>query len=41
MVTHRYSEEARYNNPTIFCADQKHLIEKIRQRVREFTLQVV
>jgi uncharacterized protein len=29
MVTHRFKEGSGYENPTVFCADQKYLIERI------------
>lgn len=29
MVTHRFKEGAGYNNPTVFCADQKLLIARM------------
>lgn len=31
MVAHRWSTAAGYNNPTIFCTDQKKLIGRMRQ----------
>lgn len=31
MVAHRWSETRSYDNPTIFCADQRHLIAKMRR----------
>jgi uncharacterized protein len=30
MVTHRYKRGSDYDNPTVFCADQKYLIGKIQ-----------
>jgi uncharacterized protein len=33
MVTHRFSDNNGYNNPTIFCADQKMLIERVLELV--------
>ena len=33
MVTHRYSNEGGYDNPTVFCADQTLLIERIANYV--------
>lgn len=30
MVAHRWSQARGYDNPSIFCADQKHLISRIR-----------
>lgn len=34
MVTHRFQQGSGYDNPTVFCSDQKHLIAAIRDRVR-------
>jgi uncharacterized protein len=31
MVAHRWSKDRSYDNPTVFCADQKHLIGSMRQ----------
>lgn len=33
MVAHRWREGSRYANPTVFCADQKHLIAAMRRAV--------
>jgi uncharacterized protein len=33
MVAHRWQSGSGYNNPTIFCADQKHLIATMRSVV--------
>lgn len=33
MVAHRWRGGSGYNNPTIFCADQKHLIAEMRRVV--------
>jgi uncharacterized protein len=33
MVTHRYSETSDYDNPTVFCADQTMLIERVHEHV--------
>lgn len=33
MVTHRFSEQNGYDNPTVFCADQTMLIERVRELV--------
>jgi uncharacterized protein len=33
MVTHRYSAENGYENPTVFCADQRILISRIRRHL--------
>ena len=33
MVAHRWREGSGYDNPTIFCADQKHLIAAMRRVV--------
>jgi uncharacterized protein len=37
MVAHRWSRDAGYSNPTIFCADQKHLIAAMRRVVARLT----
>ncbi len=29
MVTHRFKDGAGYDNPTVFCADQKLLITRM------------
>lgn len=29
MVTHRFKDDTGYDNPTVFCADQKRLIERM------------
>ena len=31
MVAHRWSKAGGYDNPTIFCVDQKHLIGRMRE----------
>jgi uncharacterized protein len=31
MLTHRYDEQSGYENPTVFCADQKLVIERMRE----------
>lgn len=33
MVAHRWSPERGYDNPTIFCADQRHVIARMRSLV--------
>ncbi|MDB5580827.1 MAG: radical protein [Bradyrhizobium sp.] len=33
MPTHRWSAQNGLNNPSVFCADQKHLIQAMRARV--------
>ncbi|AEH89911.1 cyclophane-forming radical SAM/SPASM peptide maturase YhhB [Mesorhizobium opportunistum] len=33
MVAHRWSAERGYDNPSIFCADQRHLIARMRRVV--------
>lgn len=33
MVAHRWREDSGYANPTVFCADQKHLIAAMRRAV--------
>lgn len=34
MLTHRFKHDSGYDNPTIFCSDQRHLIAAIRNRIR-------
>ena len=36
MPTHRWRDDNGLDNPTIFCADQRLLIAKVRDRLREF-----
>ena len=36
MPAHRWSDAAGYNNPTIYCEDQKLLISHIRHRIAAF-----
>ena len=33
MPAHRFSDDRGYNNPTVFCADQKRLIAHLRRRI--------
>lgn len=35
MVAHRWSGDNGFDNPTIFCADQKHLIAEMRGHLRK------
>jgi uncharacterized protein len=30
MVLHRWGKGRGFDNPSIYCADQKHLIDKMR-----------
>ena len=36
MVTHRFKEGSGYDNPTVFCADQKHLISRMKEHLSAF-----
>lgn len=36
MVTHRFSEATGYDNPTVFCADQTMLIERVHEHVGRY-----
>lgn len=36
MVTHRFKEGSGYDNPTVFCADQIFLIDRMRARIDEY-----
>jgi uncharacterized protein len=33
-VAHRWSSELGYDNPTVYCADQKYLIRELRRQLR-------
>jgi uncharacterized protein len=35
MALHRWHPENGYNNPSVYCADQKFLIKHVRERLRE------
>lgn len=35
MTLHRWSEDKRYDNPSVYCADQKYLINHIRQYLQD------
>lgn len=37
MVLHRWSEDAQYDNPSIYCADQLFLIRAMREHVAKLT----
>ncbi len=37
MPTHRWSAERGLNNPSVFCADQKHLISAMRKRTAKLS----
>jgi uncharacterized protein len=36
MVTHRFKEETGYDNPTVFCADQKHLVARMQYHLSAY-----
>lgn len=36
MVTHRYKRGSDYDNPTVFCADQKYLIGRIQKYLSKY-----
>jgi uncharacterized protein len=36
MVTHRFKEETGYDNPTVFCADQKHLVARMHYHLSAY-----
>jgi uncharacterized protein len=38
MVTHRFKEGSGYENPTVFCADQKYLIGRISRYLSRYNL---
>jgi uncharacterized protein len=37
MVAHRFKEGAGYDNPTVFCADQKRLISRMEEHLARYT----
>lgn len=39
MVAHRWSAQRGYDNPTIFCADQRHVIARVRGLVQTLQTQ--
>lgn len=41
MILHRWSKESEFNNPSVFCADQLHLIKSIRKTLAQYHLQNV
>jgi len=38
MLTHRFKNETGYDNPTIFCADQQFLIERMKKHIANYDL---
>ena len=36
MLTHRYDEQNGYDNPTVFCADQKFLIARMQEALESY-----
>ena len=36
MVTHRYKDGCGYDNPTVFCADQKRLVARMEEHIGAF-----
>ena len=38
MIVHRWKEDSEYDNPSIFCADQLHLIRNMRDRLKTLAL---
>jgi uncharacterized protein len=36
MVTHRFKEGSGYDNPTVFCADQKQLIARMQEHLAPY-----
>ena len=36
MVTHRFSDVNGYDNPTVFCADQTMLVERVHEHVARY-----
>lgn len=41
MLTHRYAEGGGYDNPTVFCADQKMLIGSIFDQLSRYGMRAV
>lgn len=39
MILNRWSTENGFNNPSVYCADQLHLIKAIRQTLAQYNLQ--
>ncbi len=37
MVTHRFKKGSGYDNPTVFCADQKRLIARMQKHLAPYT----
>jgi uncharacterized protein len=38
MLTHRFKKETDYDNPTVFCADQQFLIERMKRHIANYRL---
>ncbi len=38
MILHRWHKESDFNNPSVFCADQLHLIRNMRKKLAQFDL---
>jgi uncharacterized protein len=36
MVAHRFKDGSGYNNPTVFCADQMHLVSRMEDHIAAF-----
>ena len=41
MILHRWSKERNFNNPSVYCADQLHLIKNIRKTLAQYHLENV
>jgi len=39
MILNRWSNENRFDNPSVYCADQLHLIKAIRKTLAQYNLQ--
>ena len=37
MVTHRFKKGSGYDNPTVFCTDQKRLIARMQEHLAPYT----
>jgi uncharacterized protein len=39
MILHRWSKEAGFDNPSVYCSDQLYLIDQIRKELKHYDLQ--
>lgn len=38
MALHRWHDETRFDNPSVYCADQKHLVERMRSLLGSYNV---